>query len=373
MMTYKQWCLLKESFGTFNLGVTQKQGFAGFNGQVPASMTSKDLGIPQIDEMGMRMPRYMGDDDSMGFATGKPSKMGKKPFPPVDDEEMGDEENLGDDEMGDEENPDEMGDEEMGDEEDSIDPEAEFDDEEEGDMGDDMGDDMGMPMKKKKKPMMGEPHDVGPFMKWSKRMKEGCGDDVDGDDIENIGDEDDDEMPKKGKELAFLQKKQKKFQKKMAAGDTAAKSSKLGKPRNDGKPCPKGDGGVSKGTPENQKYHTGKLVKKCSDGMDKKCSKCAKQKKEAAEYARPSNVVDQSDEAFVRSLKSMYGNPWEKFSDGMRDFSEDMLLPTPEPKPGDVGFAPQTRVGTDVNAMGETVEHLLKKINKLEEQLKKKK
>lgn len=416
MITYKQWKLLNESFGNFTLGVKSPSNL-GLVSQHQTGETGANF-----DEMGMmpKMPMYM--DDEEGSPNGKkkpPFGGGKPPFGGGDDGGMGGPDDMGGDDggMGDEMGgPDDMGGEDdgMGGEgemqpcpdcnpegdgegdpdcetcggegqvpseegDDSVDPDAEFDDDPMGDPMGDMGgegedDDMGMPMKKK--PPMGMPHSGGPFMSFQKRMKaEGCGSDhEDGDDmVKGKGD--------KGKELAFLQKKN--MKKKMSSGDSAAKDTKLGKPgHGGGKSAPKGDGGVKTGSHPNQKYTVGKgmFSKKCASGMEdgkpKMCGKCSKQKKNMKEanqdYGRPKDF-DNSDEAFIRSMKSMYGNPHQKFSDGLRDFSEDMLLPAKQPGPGEPGFAPQTRVGSDAGSMSESITHLMHKIAELEAQLKKQK
>jgi len=434
MINYKQWQLLHESFGTFPLGIKSPSNL----GLVSPYHTDA------MDEMGMNPPgqmqRYM-DDDENPFAKKKPH-----PDMGGGGDDMGGEDMGGDEEM-DHDHPDDMGDEDDmgGDEEgemtpcpdcnpdgdgegdpscetcggtgevpsddddsgedDSIDPDAEFDDDDMGgdEMGgDDMGgdgddDDMGMPMKKK--PPMGEPHKSGPFMQFQKRMKAEakCHDDDKDDDKDEDDDSDDDGKfnfkkkkkekdsdgdVEKGDKLSFLQKKS--MKKKMSSGDTAAKEGKIGKVSlGGGKAAPKGNPGVAKGTPPNQKYDVVKKIsKKCGSGdmekmgNGKMCGKCNKQKKtmkEAnADYGRPKDF-DPSEQAFVDSMKRMYGNPSEKFSDGLRDFSEDMLLPTPPPQPGEAGYAPQTRVGSDAGSMSESITHLMKKITELENKLKKSK
>jgi hypothetical protein len=376
MISYKQWKLLNESLGSFNLGIKNPHNL----GLVSQHDVVSDEDKANFEEMGMmpRMPKMHMDD-----ADGLPFMKKKKPMPPMDgDMDMGDEElpmDMDDEEMGDEDAPmgddDDMGDEEM---DQSIDPDADMDDEdmngddmgdedmgdEDDEMGDeDMGDDdMAPPMPMKKRFSMGEPHKTGPFMQFAKKMKEGCGDkdmDIEG------GDSDD--VPEKGKEIAFLQKKN--MKKKMSSGDATAKATKLQKPVNgDGKAAPKGNPGVKK------------FQKKCSTGDDgsmKMCGKCKKQKKnmkESSGYERPA-PLDNSDAGFFSSIANMYGNPNERFSDGMRDFSEDMLVPpAPEPVdtpgPGQIGYAPQTRIGDD--NIGETVQNLMAKIANLEKQLKNK-
>jgi hypothetical protein len=371
MISYKEWKTLNESLGLVSLGLSQKQslGITGSRNPAPAE--------GELEE-GMGMGPGMG-----GPAIGKPSKKFGKPGFGGDD--MGDMDDMGDEDMdmdgedmdGEEGDEDEL---EDGDEM-PIDPDAEFEDDDMDGMDGEEEEDMDMDgegdeeIVKKKKFPMGQPHMGGPFMNFSRRMKEACG----GEDMDKEGGDEE------GGDLKFMQKKQKKqkFLKKMSAGDTAAKEGKVGKPSANGKAAPKGKGGVSKGTPQNQKYVDGKTTsadgfkkdtfeKNCSDGkMCAKCSDKMKGKKEMKEsgYGRPKDY-DPSEKAFVDSLVKMYGNPGERFSDGMRDFSEDMLLPTPEPMPGEVGYAPQTRVGTDVNSMAESMEHLIKKIAQLEDQLK---
>lgn len=279
------------------------------------SLGSFSLGLKQKQSLGVVGDHLTGSElDEMGMPM-NPGSMPpmpmkkKKPFPGEEEdmEDMGDEEEMGDEELdmdGEEDEEEDVDDEE-------IDPDAELEDDEEEDE-----EEVGF-MKKKKFPM-GEPHADGPFMRWSRKMKSEACEDMD---VEKEDEDDDDEDEEDGKEIAFLQKKQK------------------------------------------------KMKKKCGDGMmGKKCAKCAKQKKmkEATGYERPV-TKDSSDKAFLNSLKDMYGNPGEKFWNGL---SEDMLLPQPEPQPGEVGYAPQTRVGSDVNTMAESIQHLMKRIAELEEQLK---
>ncbi len=391
MLNWKQYKLLNESFGAIPLGIKSPSNL----GLVSKHHTGSEEN--SIEEMGMthkiQMPMHMDDDES-------------GPKPPFggghDDSDMGgDDSDMGQDDMGDDDGsgedageqmpcpdcnpegdgegdpdcetcggtgevPNEDGDGEDGD--DSIDPDAEFDDEGGMDSDGGEGDDDDDMMMGKKKPPMGNPHDNNPFMQFQKRMQaEACGDKDSGGDLE------------KGDKLAFMQKKT--MKKKMAAGDTAAKPTKIGKVgQGEGKAAPKGNPGVAKGTPPNQKFEMGKFTKKCASGTDhedKACGKCSKQKKNMKEttqenqYSRPKDF-DPSEEAFIESMRKMYGNPSEKFSDGLLSFKKE-LLPKSEPQPGDVGFAPQTRIGSgDANAIGESITHLMKKIAELENQLKSK-
>jgi hypothetical protein len=364
MISYKQWKLLNESLGTYSLGLKNPQNLGLVSNHHTGDVESGDA---TMDEMGMPMmksPKYFSDMGGMGK---------KKPFPPSP---MGDED-MGDEDMGDEGDEDmDMDGEDMGDEDSDIDPDAHFGDDDDMDMDDDEEGDEDMDMMPKKKPF-GNPHSAGPFMRFSKKMKEGCGcdddkksksdDESDGDD-ELVGGKGD-----KGKELAFLQKKN--MKKKMAAGDTAAKDSKLGKPSNgDGKAAPKGKGGVTHGTPESQKYSTGGKMKS-AEGFKKHCSsgdmmkKKSKKMKESSGYERPQDV-DHSEAAFERSLKNMFGNPHQTFSDGLKDVSEDLLL-HPDLAPGEAGFPQPLHNHNDVPNVTESIEELHKRIAQLEKQLKK--
>lgn len=277
MISYKQWKTLHESIDSYTLGVVTPQSMGLVN--------------RNIEEMDMNNP------------------MMKKKFPHKPD--MGDEEDS--DDMDDDNiDPDDMGDD---DNDSDMDDDSDMDsDDEMGDDDDMDSDDNEMMPKKKKSPMMGEPHNTSPFMNYSKRMKEDCGDmdDEKGDEKELDGKDDDD------KELKFLQKKMKK-----------------------------------------------KLKKGCSDG--KVCNKCKMQKKNMKEsaYARPKNQTN-SDKEFINSLKSMFGNPGEKFSDGLKNVSEDLLL-HPDLQPGEPGYPVPTH-----NGVTESIDALHKRIAELEKQLKRK-
>jgi hypothetical protein len=366
MISYKQWKLLNESLGTYSLGMKNPQNM-GLVSNLPATEKCDNCG-ETMDEF--KMPRYMDDEMPM---------MKKKPFPRPKDDVMGDEE-MGDEEMGDMEDmegeEEEMGDEEMGDMEDMEGEEEEMGDEEEIDPDAEFEDEEELAPKKKKPMPMGNPHQNGPFMRFARKMKkEGCGDE-DMEDVEMDDEETDDEVVdkkksiKKGDELKFLQKKT--MKKKMSSG--AAKETKLGKPKAEGKAPPKGKGGVTHGKPDNQQYGKGKVNTSGTDAAfkkgcssDKMCKKCKTNKMES-QYARPTDF-DNSESAFINSLKNMFGNPTETFSDGMKDISEDLLL-HPDLVPNEPGM-PQPLSNHNEPAVTESLTALQKRIAELEKQLKK--
>ena len=216
MITYRQWKLLNETMGSFNLGLSQKQNMG-----LVSSFRTGNAETPELEEGGM-MPKYMGDEmpfkakkkfPPKGFGKGDmgPDSLEGDEFDPDAEDIEGDEENIeGDEENleGDEE--DLEGDEEdlEGDEDLDIDPDAEMGDEE-GDLDGLDNDVMDMPRHKSKRPM-GNPHNAGPFMRFSRRMKaEGCDDEEEVIKKGKDGDEEGLLLDKKGKgkELAFLQKK----------------------------------------------------------------------------------------------------------------------------------------------------------------------
>lgn len=264
---------------------------------------------------------------SFSLGMGNPQNMGVHGMLPkkkVDNDEEdfdNDEENLDDEHDDDVDDSDEdMDDSDSTDDVDSGEDEnlGDVDDSEDGDE-DENGD-----FNKKKKSLVGMPHSNSAFMK-----KESCKDDED-ENSEEEGDEDEDEdedSELKDKELAFMQKK----------------GMKSGK----------------------------KMKKKCSDGDDmpeKMCGKCKKMmkkkmKKECAD-------VKTDSDSFIENLKKSYQQSvFKKFSDGLH---EDMLimLPETEPKPGDVGFAPDTRIGSIVTPqLAESINLLLKKVEDLEKKL----
>lgn len=109
------------------------------------------------------------------------------------------------------------------------------------------------------------------------------------------------------------------------------------------------------------------------------CKKCkANMKKESSYYDRPKNY-DASEKAFWKSLGQQLSAAEvnQKFDDGLRNFQkEDILLPPTDNlevpayrNPGEVGYAPQTRIG-EPETQAESVGILLKKIDDLEKQIK---
>lgn len=108
------------------------------------------------------------------------------------------------------------------------------------------------------------------------------------------------------------------------------------------------DNDEEEGEPEEHKKKVlGYMSKK-----DKKKTKKGVKKESTEEFLNsifnsysPSKEIEDNDDSFWDSLTSQYGNPKEKFGSGIQ---EDYLIPpttSQEPAPGDVGFAPQQRIG----------------------------
>jgi hypothetical protein len=119
-------------------------------------------------------------------------------------------------------------------------------------------------------------------------------------------------------------------------------------------------------------------MKKCSGKCGAKCKKCAaKMQKEASGYERPKEI-DFSEDAWLKSIRNQIAQSDvnQKFSDGMRKFTnEDLLIPPPnggleavktEPGPGEVGYAPTGPVGGDLGFTAEAVQEILARLKKLE-------
>lgn len=265
MLSYRQWKLLHESLGPMNLGMGQPQnmGIVGGSGETDEMPRKKKKSFS--DDLESEDDMDMDDDSDMDS----------------EDSDMGDEDSdMEDDQIGDEDSDMDSEDSEMGDEEE--------------------GDDLSI----KKKNPMGEPHNSGPFMKF--KMKEGCGDKVEDDEVEvDSEDAGDDEMD--DKELKFMQKK-----------------------------------GMKKGKG---------MKKKCSTGMDGKIKKCDK--------CKDKKVKESVEDDFIANLKKAYKDGPHRFSSGLH---EDMLIPAEEPKAGDVGYAPETRIGESIDALVKKIEALEKKL-----------
>jgi hypothetical protein len=273
-----------------------------------------NLGVTQKTNLGIvsNRPDTGLPIEEMGMMPNLMKK--KKPIPDMGhgDEEMGDEEDM---DMDGEMGDEDMDGDEMGDEED-MDMDGEMGDEDmDGDeMGDeeDMGDEEPEMPFKKKKPM-GIPHDISAFMRRMKKEDCSCDDEEKSDGEEK---EDGDKLiPAKGK----------------------------------------GDG-------EKPAFLQKKMKKKM-----KKDDKCKMQKKMKKED------VSADDAEFFRSLTKQYGQLEEKFFDGL---SEDALIAPPAPQPGDIGYAPQTRIGDQEvtnNKITESFAEMLERFNKLEQLLKEKK
>lgn len=260
--------------------------------------------------------KWMKLQESLGSVTlgmGKPQNMGivksdkfKNDSDLEDDDNIEDDDLEGDDVEGDEDSDLEDSDENELDQDDSLDSEDQIgDDNEDEDENDDEDEDH-LSIKKNH----GEPHVTGPFMK-----KESCNDDDDEEEEEEVTDNNDEDKDnddmKKDKEIPMMMKKKSK-----------------------------------------------KMKKKCSDGS-MKCKKCKKcDKGDEIKMAKK-----ETTDAFLSALNKSHGNVPTRYSSGL---TEDMLITKEEePKPGDPGFSPATRIG-------ESIEALIKKVEFLEEKLKNK-
>jgi hypothetical protein len=360
MMTYKQWQLLRESLGTYNLGVRTPNTVGGIYSRYhdvdKSNIQEKMFGMTD-DDMGG------GDGGFGGMGGGGPpmTPAGGNPPPPIPKKkkhrhhEEDDEFEDGDDFEDEDEEEDFEDDEEDEDEE-----EEDFEDEEDEDMPPSPEEDeMGGP---RRKPPMGRVppdhmHDQRPFMKLSRESCE-C-DDEDGNDKELLfDDEGDDEKPSKKKDNkeapAFLMKKKIK------------KGMKAESPKND---------------PGLKKWKKGMKAEKdeCEGMRCKKCKKCKKMKAEAQNYdyyRRPRNY-DDSNANFMKSISGHFGNVNQKFDDGTKSMREDLLLPPEEgqpgeARPGEVGYSPATRVGGQLGQnlnTTESVQYLMRRILELEKKL----
>jgi hypothetical protein len=96
-----------------------------------------------------------------------------------------------------------------------------------------------------------------------------------------------------------------------------------------------------------------KKMKKMKKKMKKMQAEAAHFEKDLSSYPDvPQDHSEDSEEEFWASLDRLKGNPNQRFSSGL---SEDMLVPlndptapdyeAPEPGPGEVGYAPQGRMG----------------------------
>jgi hypothetical protein len=288
-----------------------------------------DLGVGDDNDLdSAEDAEDMGDED-MGDGDEDEDEMG---------DEDGDEEDMGDEGMGDEDEED-MGDEEEGDEE--------YPNDEEDELG----------ALEKKAPPVGRPHDSAAFMarhmSEAKKMppwlnkgkdKEGCED-----------------KGSKGKEKEDSDKKGKK-----GKFDWAKKGKK-----EDKKPEVK-----DKGEKKNMKADDHKKGCKC-----KKCMCSSGMKMNMKEAFKDTKIVDRMDKKeFAKRIAEQY---WQ--SDDRKFFSgvieEDMLLPNKnqvkapnegdyESGPGEVGYAPQGRIGEfQAKALAEAVQHLTKEVERLKRKL----
>lgn len=321
MISFKQWNLLKENFNSRPLGLKNPQNLGLIRSQ-PGFKENMAFNMKHMDK------DVGGDEDDVEMLK-KKHDMGGKPGPDDDGEfdgpeDMGDEEGEEDGEEGDEEGDEDM-DDELG-----VDGENDLDgDDEEGEEGDE--EDMEKKFHKKP-PVDAMPHNNSAFMR-SEAFEDMDGeedseDDEEGDEEGEEGDEDmdDEETPCDKKEKpAFLMKKE------------------------------------------------GKMGKKCcaETPMNKKCNKCSSGMNES--YLPPKKKTSGGEHDFLRSIGSQYGGNFnEKYSNGT-NYAEDLLLPPAEqPLPGQPGFAPQGRVGSDnMQQVSEAIQLLHRKLSKLERAVEK--
>lgn len=324
MISYRQWQTLNESLGGHNLGLAQRQVIGGIHSPYHTTSPETNAEVNRLAEKAFGAHTGM---DSMERPEMPPMPMKKKkrPHPEMDmdspegeegmdGEEDMDMENPEDAEEGDEDADSGFGDEEMGDEESG----EEGLDGEEGEEG--------MDMPKPKKKLFGNPHDNSAFMR---RMKK------EAKEVEvEVPDEDDDSCDCK---------------------------------------CGGEDDGEKVITDDKPEFL---MKKKMKGGKKKCCKKCKKMKAEVYNpYRRPVPVED-TDEAFAKSIASHFGHVNQKFNDGLDGMREDLLLsPTDnlEPVAGQVGYAPQGRIGAPLGSaepVAETVSGLMKRIANLEKQIK---
>jgi hypothetical protein len=389
MIKFDTYRLLNEALGFYSLGVATPQNL-GLASNLPGiGEAGLDFGAkkkPKTDDLGgSEIP--MGPDDEEGGEEGDDA-MGAPEGGEIDD--MGDEMGGGEDDMG-------MGGEEggLGGGDDLEARIAELEAEIEKlktQLGGGEEDDMEFDDLDHEDDLGGEDEDgEGP---------EGI-DDLDsmGDDDEMGGDEDDAEDEDGKKKPPMFGRTGGAFMSKEGKG-----SHKKEKEEKDD-----GDGEFKKEGKGKDNLPSFLMKKKCSDGMDmkkkkcdsgmdkgkgelilgkckgckkgaKKCKGCsAKMKKENAEYGRPKGY-DASEDAFWRSIKAQLAsqNVNQKFDDGMRNFkNEDLLLAPPggglegapsvtSPGPGEIGYAPSGRLGGDFEITGESVQNIMKRLDRLE-------
>ncbi len=316
---FKQHRLLSESYGmSRNLGLVNPQNL-GLASNRPETAKEMEENM-KFDMKHMKGNRHDDEDDEMMMKRSGDEDIGDDDG---DDLDVGDDNDLekasdmdgdeGDDMGDDDDDDDDDGDEGDGDEEMSGDEDDGYDDED----GDELS---GL---EKKHPPMGRAHDSAAFM--ARHMNEGKK-------SPPWANKKDDEKPKK-------KVKGKKEDKK----DTKKKMPWMKDEKED------------KGEKKSMKSGKGDC-KKCSADMPVKESK----------------VPDRMDrKEFARRIAEQYGLPGKNFN-GVID--EDMLIANKdsEPGPGDVGYAPQTRVGElNQKALAESVQLLIKKVERLERKINK--
>jgi hypothetical protein len=333
MISYKQYSLLNEALlGSGPLGLVQKQSL-GFVSNLP--------GISEVgDGPGGALGGNFGADGPDMSADDNPFNKKKKPFDIKDDDED-DDMDIDDDDMDDEE-----------------------DGEDEGSLEDRIAD-LEAEIASLKAKLGHDEEDLG-------GDEEELGDEELGDEgDEELGDE---ELGGKGKPPVP-----------MPASPMMGLGMKKGMKKEAHDQCECGMSGPEDGDGElvdKKKGPTFMMKSKLKKGMKAgTCKKCKAKMKRESYYDRPKDY-DSSEKAFWKSLGQQLSAQEvnQKFNDGVRNFQkEDILLPptdnleTPafrNPQAGEVGYAPQTRIGDSLGTQTESVGILLKKVENLEKQLK---
>jgi hypothetical protein len=374
MMKFQTYRLLNETLG-FNLGVTHvptiglQSNLPGIGeGGMPPMLHKKGHGhsvLPGEPHPGMP-GKDMGDEDmdmdQDDFDHGDSDEHGEP-----GDEHGHDHDELDADQDGDGDGDDDLdhdGDEHDDDDDGHGDEDADLDhDDDLGDMGDEQPGDgpMGDPMAAVGMPDVGAAHKLPgkkslSFMNYMKKKMKA-------ESKEEEEEEEEEESPKeekstKGKKMPFGKKDKKDKKDDDKEGKGSDKPVFMMK-----KKCSAGDDQSMQGMMP--------MKKDCGKGCK------AKMKKESSNYDRPADY-DDSEAGFwdriKRQAKEMDMN--QKWDSGMHDFKkEDVLLPPPgerlegvpaDPRPGEVGFAPQSRVGSSDDFTAEAINDILKRIAQLE-------
>ncbi len=368
MISYKQWKLLEESFdGTFSTILTTPHSVGGVIGANGASLD------PSLEVIKERIKKYMfGDDEEgegdkkFGKPMGKPGKFGGND---EDDDDMDDDSMGGDDDddmddaapdHGDEDDDDDddMDDDSMGGDEGGSKFGDEGDEDMSGDDDDMDGDSMGGGMDDMK---LGGGDDDD--MNGGAGFGGGAGANAKGHVCEKCGHHEPDKNAKFCKMCGdhmskFMKKFMSKDEGKSSKGKKCVpwlnKTSKNGEIKKGGKETAKEmfttvKGGKKEG--EKKPAAAGGKVKATKLKKEHLCMTCGNLACEIHNGVRPS--ADRLNKSFFQSLSRQIGTRGGKWDDGIHDtmaedalYSPDNVEPKKVPGPGEVGFAPQSRIGT---------------------------